>query len=88
MLIPLANKILCQPILEHTKSSVVHTDAEIQDKKLRPEKGKVIAVGKEYKGELKKGNICYFSKYTVEWIDVNGKELVVGLPEDFFVIVK
>lgn len=83
-LIPLANKILVEPISEAVKSVVQRSDSEIQDKKLRPEKGKVLAVGKDYSGELTKGNVVYFDKYGVEWITIGKQELVVGTAEYFF----
>ena len=85
-LIPLSNRILCEPIIETEKSGVFRSGSEKDDKKLRPEKGKVIAVGKEYQGELKKGDVCYYEKYQVAWLTVGKQEYVCGLPDDFFVI--
>lgn len=87
-LIPLQNRILCEPISEAVKSAVLMPDSEKKDKKMRPEKGKVIAIGGEYKGELKKGDIVYFERYTVAWLSIGKLEYVVGLPEDFFVVEK
>lgn len=87
-LIPLQNRILCEPIVEAATSVVKRADSEKDDKKLRPEKGRVIAIGKEYKGELKKGDVIFYEKYTVCWIPWGKKELVVALPEDCFVIIK
>ena len=85
-LIPLGARILCEPIVEAATSVVRRSESEREDKKLRPEKGKVIAVGRENKGELKKGDIVYFSKYECEWIEIKGKEFVIGLPDYFFIV--
>lgn len=83
---PLSNKILVEPISETVKSAVVHSDSERDDKKLRPIKGRVLACGREYKGELKRGDTVWFSKYECEWIEIGGKEFVIGIPDYFFIV--
>jgi len=85
-LIPLGTRILCEPLIEAVNSVVKRADSEKEDKKLRPEKGRVIAVGENYEGKLKKGDIVYFSKYECEWIEIKGKEFIVGIPDYFYLI--
>jgi len=81
---PLGSKILVEPIIETEDSGVFLSDKGKDDKKLRPIKGKVLAMGKDYKGELRKGDIVYFSKYECEWLEIGKQELVVGIPDYFF----
>lgn len=80
-IIPLENKILIEPI-DDTEKSIVRK-AETEEKK-RSQKGRVLAVGNTYEGILKKGDIVYFQKYNVEAIEVEGKEYLIGIPDDFY----
>jgi co-chaperonin GroES (HSP10) len=84
MIKPLQNRILLSA--ESKKESpVMKADNKEKD---RPTKGKVVACGSEYKGEVKKGDVCFFLKFNVESIESNGIEYFVALPEDLLATEK
>ncbi len=88
-LVPLSDTILCEPVIEEIKiDGVKSSDTEKDDKKLRPEKGRVLAVGKDYNGELKEGDIVFYNKFGVEWIEIEAVEYVVGTKDQFYVTIQ
>ena len=80
-IIPLLDRILVEPIDENSKSIVLRPETE---ERKRPERGRVVAVGKEYKGELKKGDEIMYQKFGPEMFEVEGKKFYCGAPEDFY----
>ena len=84
-IIPLENRILIIPIEDELNSEVRRTQTE---GKQRPEKGKVVGLGKTYKGILKEGNVVYFQKFDVEKLEIKNKEYYIGLPDAFFCVIR
>ena len=94
-LVPLADRVLIEPIIEEpeskTKSGIYLPDS-IQKEK--PEEGIVIAVGegKYESGQLvpmrvKVGDKVIFSKYAYEQIKVDGKEYYMFKEENILAII-
>ena len=73
-ILPLENRILVSPIEDDLDPVIRRTETE--DKK-RPEKGKVVAVGDEYKGILKKGDMVYYQKFDVEKMSTPDKRTML-----------
>ena len=66
-IIPLENRILVEPVDDSLKSDIRRTETE---EKKRPQKGRVLAVGKEYTGILKKGDLVYYEKFEVTELEI------------------
>ncbi len=84
-LIPVGEKICVEPLLEELKSSVLRPETEERKK---PQKGRVVAIGSEYKGQIKIGDIIYYQKYGFEYITIDRKEYGVGTLDDVYGILK
>ena len=83
---PLQNKILIEPAddIAEVKGKAYVPETEREERK-KSSKGKVVAVGKDYEGELKKGDITYFDKFAGEYFIIEGKEFYCLRPDDVFV---
>lgn len=75
MIIPLYNYILIELIPEYS-SGLVGVDQG------NSQKGKVLDIGEEAKGELKKGDIVYFQKYAEADLKVERDGKTLTLIED------
>lgn len=86
---PLQSKILIEPVDEvsEVKGKAYIPETEREERK-KSSKGKVIAVGNEYEGELKKGDLCYFDKFAGEYFIINGKEFYAIRQDDIFVVLR
>lgn len=87
--IPLQSKILIEPVDEvsEVKGKAYIPETEKEERK-KSSKGKVVAVGKDYDGELKKGDLCYFDKFGGEYFIINGKEFYAIRPDDVYVVLR
>ena len=70
MVKPLNNNVLCEMVKEEKKSVLIL----VNEDKGRMEKGKVIAVADEVE-IVKKGDILYFQSYSLNPVEIDGKEL-------------
>ena len=86
---PLGNKVLIQP-LEFTEKQTgrAYIPETEKEEKRKSEKGKIVAVGKDYDGELKKGEIIFYDKFGGEYFNINGKEYYAVRPDDIFVVLR
>lgn len=85
-MIPIADKILILPMetLQKTKGKALLPETEKEEKK-KPSQGKIIAVGPDYKGQLKKGDIILFDKYGPEYFTVDGKEYAATIEDNIYI---
>ena len=87
--VPLQNKVLILPLETLTKQTgrAYAPETEKEDKK-KSEKGKIIELGKEYSGELKRNDIVFFDKFSGEYFVINSQEYYCVIPESVFVVLK
>lgn len=87
--IPLQSKILIEPAddVAEVKGKAYVPETEKEERK-KSYKGKVVGLGKDYEGELKKGDLCYFDKFGGEYFIINGKEYYAIRQDDVFVVLK
>lgn len=93
---PLGDRVLIEPLRDHKEGK---TDFGIYlpetMEKERPEKGKIVAVGKGKRDEkgksvplnVKKGDVVIFTKYGPNEIKVDGKEYLIAREEDILAII-
>lgn len=79
MIKPLNNNVLCELVAEKKKESVIIIPDGAQDKRM--EKGKVLAVAEDV-DIVKKGDVLYFQGYSLNPVEVDGKELFFIKSED------
>jgi chaperonin GroES len=85
---PLADRVLIEPIEAETKtaSGIIIPD----NAKEKPQKGKVVAVGKGTKDEpmtVKKGETVLYGKYAGTELKLDGKEYLIMRESDILAII-
>lgn len=81
---PLGTQILVEwEVEEKTKSGIIIPDVV---KEGRPEKGKVVEVGKDVK-DIKKDDMILFSRYTPNELELEDKRYLVVKEEDVLAIL-
>lgn len=87
--IPLMDKILIKPLETLTKQvgrAYVPETEKSESKK--SEKGEVVALGPEYKGDLKKREIIFFDKFGGEYFIINNIEYYAVSPDCIYVVLR
>lgn len=93
-IIPLADRVVVMPIVEEkTKSGIIIPDNANKEK---PEKGKVVAIGRGRLGEdhkpialeVKVGDIVIFSKYGPDEIKVQNEQYYILREDQILAILK
>ena len=87
--IPLQTKILILPLETLTKQQgrAYVPETEREEKK-KSEKGKIVALGADYQGILKKDDIVFFDKFGAEYFVINSVEYYSVLPDSIYVVLK
>lgn len=85
---PLADRVLVEPVEAETKtaSGIIIPD----NAKEKPQKGKVVAVGKGTKDEpmtVKSGDTVLYGKYSGTELKLEGKDYLIMRESDIFAIV-
>lgn len=85
---PLADRVLVEPAAaeQKTASGLFIPDTARE----KPQKGKVIAVGKGVKDEpliVKEGDIVLYGKYSGTEISIDGKDYLIMKESDIYAIV-
>ena len=85
---PLADRVLIEPVEAETKtaSGIIIPD----NAKEKPQKGKVVAVGKGTKDEpmtVKSGDTVLYGKYSGTELKLDGKDYLIMRESDIFAIV-
>ncbi|MEY8848108.1 co-chaperone GroES [Psychroserpens sp. XS_ASV72] len=85
---PLADRVLIEPVEAETKtaSGIIIPD----NAKEKPQKGKVVAVGKGTKDEpmtVKKGDMVLYGKYSGTELKLEGKDYLMMRESDILAIV-
>lgn len=85
---PLADRVLVEPEAAETKTAggIIIPDTA----KEKPQRGKVVAVGKGKKDEpmtVKNGDTVLYGKYSGTEITLNGKEYLIMRESDIYAIV-
>ena len=94
---PLGDRVLIEPMRDHKEGKTdfgIYLPETVE--KERPEKGKVVAVGKGKKDDrgkavplqVKKGDMVIFTKYGPNEIKVDGKEYLIAKEEDILAIIE
>lgn len=90
-LVPLANKVIVEPIEEKTKGGIVLPETA----KEKPQEGRVMATGagkyiggKKIPLEVKVGDRVLFKKYGPDEVKIEGKEYYILEEEDILAIIK
>lgn len=88
--IPLQNKILISPVDEAIKAGgkAFIPDTETKEDRKKSSKGKIVATGKEYEGELRKNDSVYYDRFAGEYFIIEGTEFYAVNPESVFVVLK
>jgi len=89
MLKPTGNKILIEPVDEtvDVKGKAYAPETEKEERK-KSSKGKIVAVGVDYEGELKKGEVIFYDKFGGEYFVIESKEYYCVRPDDVFVVIR
>ena len=87
--IPLQSKLLIEPLDDaiNKGGKAYAPETEKEDRK-KSSQGKIVAVGSEYKGELKKGDIVFYDKFGGEYFVIDGKEFYAVREDDVFVVLR
>ena len=85
---PVADKLLILPEFPETKKGGAFLPDTSREEKKKPSQGTIVAVGPEYKGKLKKGDIVLYEKYTPEYFDILGTEYACCTEEGIYVVLK
>jgi chaperonin GroES len=85
---PLADRVLVEAATaeEKTAGGIIIPDTA----KEKPQKGKIIAVGKGKKDEpmtVKKGDVVLYGKYSGTEISIEGKDYLIMKESDIFAII-
>lgn len=85
---PLADRVLVEPVEAETKTAagIIIPD----NAKEKPQKGKVVAVGKGTKDEpmtVKVGDTVLYGKYSGTELKLDGKDYLIMRENDIFAIV-
>jgi len=85
---PLADRVIIEPAAaeEKTSSGIIIPDSA----KEKPQRGKVVAVGKGTKDEpltVKKGDSVIYGKYSGTEVHLDGKDYLIMKESDIFAIV-
>lgn len=85
---PLADRVLVEPVQAETKTAagIIIPD----NAKEKPQKGKVLAVGKGTKDEpmtVKVGDTVLYGKYSGTELKLDGKDYLIMRESDIFAIV-
>lgn len=84
---PLGENVLIKIIKEdaRTKSGIVLPETASEEK---PQEGKVVAIGKDKKIKVKKGQKVIFAKYSGSEIKIDGEDYLILKNEDILAIVE
>ena len=82
---PIVDRIIIIPMetLDKKVGQALVPDTDKQEKK-KPSQGKIFAVGPDYKGKLKKGDIVLFEKYGPEYLTFDGVEYAFTSEDTIF----
>ena len=88
--VPLQNKVLICPTDEaiNKGGKAFIPETETRDERKKSSQGKVVALGSEYLGELKKGDDIFFDKFSGEYFVINNVEYYAVLPESVYVVLR
>ena len=90
IILPLGSKILIEPVDEAIKKGgkAFMPETESKEERKKSSQGKVIAVGSEYQGELKRGDRIYYDRFAGEYFIIEDKEFYAVRAEDVFVVLR